>query len=250
MKRMLFSISITLLLSACSTTRKAIAPSKGEQLIQQAITAHGGKKYDQARYSFVFRNAQFSVQFTEGAYQYTRSTEKDGSKIVEEMTNTSYTRTIDGVQQEIKEEDLPRYRNSSINSVIYFAMLPYKLDDPAVRKTYVGETTIKLKPYDIVEVTFAEEGGGKDHEDTFMYWIGKDDHIIDYLAYNYKVNKGGVRFRAAYKPRIIDGIRFQNYINYKAPLETPLLDLSRMYEAGELEELSKIELENIKSIIQ
>ena len=250
MKRILFLISIIVLISSCSTTQKAIAPSKGEQVIQQAIMAHGGKKYDQASYSFVFRGAQFSVQFTEEAYQYTRSVEKDGTTVVEEMTNTSYTRMINGVQQEIKEEDLVRYRNGSVNSVIYFAMLPYKLDDPATRKTYIGEATIKLKPYDIVQVTFVEEGGGKDHEDTFMYWIGKDDHIVDYLAYNYKVNKGGVRFRSAYKPRIIDGIRFQNYINYKAPLGTPLQDLSRMYEAGELKELSKIELENIKSVIQ
>jgi len=62
------------------------------------------------------------------------------------------------------------------------------------------------------------------------------------------VNKGGVRFRSAYNRRVIDGIIFQDFINYKAKIGTPLFDLPSLYEKGELEELSRIETKDIQNL--
>jgi hypothetical protein len=59
------------------------------------------------------------------------------------------------------------------------------------------------------------------------------------------VNDGGVRFRAAFNTRVIDGITFQDYINYEAPLETPLTDLPKLYVQGKLKEVSIIRTENV-----
>ena len=119
------------------------------------------------------------------------------------------------------------------------------MKDKSVNKKHVGKTSIKEKNYDVVQVTFDKEGGGKDHDDQYHYWINDETHLIDYLAYNYTVNKGGVRFRSAYNTRSIDGIIFQDYINYKAPVGTPLINLPKLYEADQLKQLSLIKTENV-----
>lgn len=46
---------------------------------------------------------------------------------------------------------------------------------------------------------------------------------MDFLAYEYNVNGGGVLFREAFNSRMIEGMRFQDYINYGALVGT-LLD--------------------------
>ena len=71
---------------------------------------------------------------------------------------------------------------------------------------------------------------------------------MDYLAYMYNVNGGGIRFRSYYNRRVIDGITFQDYVNWGAELGTSLDQLPHMYEAGTLKELSKIVTENVKNL--
>ena len=119
------------------------------------------------------------------------------------------------------------------------------MQDKAVKKSYQGTTTIKGKTYEILEIRFEQEGGGRDHDDVFHYWINQESNVIDYLAYNYQVNGGGVRLRSAYNSRNIGGIIFQDYVNYKADIGTPLGDLPKLLEQGKLKELSRIETENV-----
>jgi hypothetical protein len=134
----------------------------------------------------------------------------------------------------------------AVNSVHYFAQLPYGLNEPAVVKELLGEAVIKNEPYFEIGVTFNQEGGGTDFEDEFVYWIHKENYTVDYLAYSYATNGGGIRFREAINPRTVGGIRFVDYNNFKpATLETPLTDLDTAFEAGKLKLLSKIELENV-----
>ena len=163
------------------------------------------------------------------------------------LSNDKFIRSINDVVSNLSDKDVVRYSNT-LNSVIYFALLPYRLNDPAVIKTLKGTTSIKGKKYHAVEVRFTEENGGTDYDDVFYYWINTQTNTMDYLAYLFHVNGGGVRFRAAYNPRVIDEIRFQDYENYSAPKETALADLPALYEAGELKLLSKIELEEVKGL--
>ena len=99
--------------------------------------------------------------------------------------------------------------------------------------------------YDAIEITFNQQGGGKDYDDVFYYWINKQTQKVDYLAYSYHVNEGGIRFREAYNRRVVGGITFQDYINYEAPLGTPLKELPKLFEENKLKELSRIDMENI-----
>ena len=68
--------------------------------------------------------------------------------------------------------------SESLNSVIYFALLPYKLSDKAVKVSYKQDVSILGKDYFEIEVTFDVEGGGKDHDDKFYYWVDKERNTV------------------------------------------------------------------------
>ncbi|HBT09881.1 MAG TPA: deoxyribose-phosphate aldolase, partial [Leeuwenhoekiella sp.] len=61
------------------------------------------------------------------------------------------------------------------------------------------------------------------------------------------VNEGGTRFREAYNERTINGVRFVDYRNFK-PQEQfpPLQSLDSLFTTGNLELLSKIDLEQVE----
>lgn len=216
-------------------------------IVNDAIKAHGGTSYDAAHYQFVFRDKLYSFNNKNGYVYTVNSIDSLGNRIEDDLTNGKFNRKVNEKLVELSEKDVAKYSNA-LNSVIYFATLPHKLNDKAVVKEDVGETVIKGEDYDVIKVTFGKEGGGKDHDDIFMYWINKKSHYINYLAYSYSVNEGGVRFRSAYNPRTIDGIRFQDYVNWEAPVGTPLSELPEMFEKGQLKELSRIETEDIKNL--
>jgi len=234
---------------ACISTKsiQQQISSQAASIINKAIEAHGGDAYQNSAFEFDFRNKKYTFKNNNEAYQYTRQETKEGIVIKDLLSNEGYTRHLDGRLTTLSLEDNVKYSNS-LNSVIYFALLPYKLNDPAVMKKDKGLTTIKGKSYHTIEISFNQAGGGKDFEDVFYYWINKDSYIVDYLAYNYHVNNGGVRFREAIDSKMINGIRFQNYANYKADKNTLLADLPALFEAGDLKKLSVIELENIRSL--
>lgn len=252
-------ITITLFVSliACSNSSKkvlettelnsSVPMSKAEEIISKAIIAHGGEKYDQAHYSFVFRKKGYIFHNQGETFTYLMTSNKDDITRLDRLDNSGFSRRENGQELELSEKDRTRF-GDGLNSVIYFATLPHKLQDKAVIKKYIGTTTIKSKAYEVIEVRFHEEGGGTDHDDTFYYWVGTEDDHIDYLAYNYQVNKGGVRFRTAYNRRNVDGIVFQDYINYKAEVGTPLGDLPSLWEDGKLKELSRIETEDVQRL--
>jgi hypothetical protein len=245
---MKFILGISLIflvtLFACSINKKSASKKTP---IEMAIAAHGGGKYDQSAYAFKFRGRQYTFKNNGGSFEYTVKSQRDGKTYFDVLNNDSFTRSIDNEIQTLSEKDQGRFGNS-LNSVIYFALLPYKLNDPAVKKQDKGTTIIKGKEYYTIHISFAEEGGGTDHDDNFYYWVNKETKLVDYLAYNYQVNKGGVRFREAYNSRKVEGIVFQDYVNYKAEVGTPLAELPKLFENGKLKELSKIELEQVGAI--
>lgn len=222
---------------------EVVEPSRADELLSQIIKAHGGDLYDSANYSFVFRDQTFQFKNDYSNYEYSKSSKKGSLVTLDRLKNGQFSRTENGDTITLSEKDI-KNATGSINSVIYFATLPYKLQDASVNSTYVGETSIKGKNYSILGITFKQEGGGEDFDDSYLYWINNETKKIDYFAYDYTVNDGGVRFRSAYNQRVIDGITFQDYSNFKAPVGTPLIELPSLYEAGKLKELPKIDTEN------
>ncbi|MCL6462613.1 MAG: hypothetical protein I4O51_12185 [Flavobacterium micromati] len=218
--------------------------SKADSIIDKTIEAHGGKLYLTADYSFIFREKNYRFQNNGGNFKYTSEIKKGDSVVKDILTPAKFERFINDKLQRLNKEQTGKY-SEALNSVIYFVMLPYKLQDASVNKEFVEESTIKGKKYDAIGVTFGKDGGGKDFDDEYQYWINKDTHKVDYLAYNYHVNDGGVRFRVAINTRVIAGVTFQDFINYEAPVKTPLKDLPKLYEQGKLKKVSQILSENI-----
>jgi len=214
-----------------------------QKVIDKAIKVHGGKKYSKAHYEYDFRKHHYIFEYNQGDYRYERVSHETSIKDV--LTNKGLSRWANGKEVKLSDKDIRKYSNS-VNSVNYFAFLPYFLNDPAVNKKYIGEATIRSKSYHMIEVTFDKEGGGDDHDDVYVYWINKDNYTVDYLAYSFHVNGGGVRFREAYNRRNVNGIVFQDYVNYRHDKSTDVRELGNLFDKGALTELSKIELKNIK----
>lgn len=221
--------------------------TEAEKIVDAAIEAHGGKTYEQVKIDFDFRNIHYTIFKSPSAYEYIREFTDSTGTVRDVLNNSGFTRTVNGTKIDTLTEERIGAFSRSVNSVAYFAFLPYGLNDPAAVKTLVGETEIKGEKYNLIRVTFKQEGGGDHFEDEFLYWFGKEDHLMDYMAYLYFTDGGGVRLREVSGVQEVGGIRFQNYLNYKpADKDTPLDQMQELYESGSLEKLSEINLENIR----
>lgn len=232
-----------LLLAAMVSCSEPIDPQK---IIDKAIQTHGGLKLESSRIEFDFRNKHYTMQMSEGQSEYTRSFQDSLGNVRDVLINSSaLTRYVNDTVVNLTEEWEGKYGNS-VNSVLYFTKLPLGLNDPAVVKEYIGEKYINREPYHKIRVTFQQEGGGTDHEDVFVYWFHQEKGTLDYLAYKYLTDGGGTRFRQAINRRIVEGITFQDYVNYKAESkEVPVENHDEYFETGKLIELSRIINENI-----
>ena len=240
------------LLMACEESpiqeeKTTTAEHPAQQIIDQCIEKHGGESYANLEVSFAFRDRTYKGSRKEGRFSYERLlVQEDGTKLLDILTNDRLIRKQNGQQIALTAKDSSAYANS-VNSVFYFALLPYFLNDPAAIKTYLGTSSIKEQPYHKIQVTFRQAGGGKDFEDQFVYWIHRDNYTMDYLAYNYLTDGGGSRFREAYNVRTIKGIRFADYINYKPdPDSREVATFDALFEQGLMKELSRIDTENIE----
>ena len=238
-----FLFFLVVVVSAISCKQR----TEAEKIVDAAIEAHGGNTYEQVKIDFDFRNIHYTIFKSPNAYEYIREFSDSTGLVKDVLNNSGFVRTVNGVKIDTLTEERVGAFSRSVNSVAYFAFLPYGLNDPAAVKTLVGETEIKGKKYDLIRVTFQAEGGGDHFEDEFLYWFGKEDHLMHYMAYLYFTDGGGVRLREVSGVQEVGGIRFQNYHNYKpAVKETPLDQMQELYEAGSLEKLSEINLENIR----
>ncbi len=211
-----------------------------------AIMAHGGYRYQSSVIEFDFRDYHFSVERNGGSFAYKRTFDEPSGTVSDILNNEGFHREINGETVVLAEHDQKTF-SESVSSVVYFALLPYFLNDHAVQKRYSGRSTIKGESYDKIEVSFSKEGGGGDYTDTFTYWFHQENHTMDYLAYNYHRDDNGTRFRAAFNQRRINGILFADFYNYKgAESDTTTADYDQRFEQGELTKVSEIILENVK----
>jgi hypothetical protein len=228
--------------------KDAVPEKSAASIIQSALEAHGSAYLDSSQVQFRFRKHAYEAERQGGRYVYTRTlVAENGDTIRDQLTNEALRRSINGEPVELSSKDSAAYAGS-VNSVVYFALLPYSLQDPAVQTEYLGQTKVKGEPYDKIKVTFKQAGGGTDYEDEYVYWFHHDRHTMDYLAYNYQVNGGGARFREAYNIREVNGVRFADYRNYKPVPDTrAVVTFDSLFEAGALEQVSLIETENVSS---
>lgn len=215
-----------------------------EEIISKSISYYGGELFKRAEIQFDFRDRQYIIYRHNGKFKYQRIFKDSLDQIHDVYTNDSFYRVVNGDTLALSEEDKVKYKNS-LNSVVYFALLPYKLDDAAVNAELLGIAEIDGADFYEVKITFDQQGGGKDYDDVFTYWFRKNDFQIGYFAYLFHVDGGGTRFRKAANLREYKGIKIADYINYKGPHSYPVEDLDSLYQEGRLEKISEIRLENV-----
>ena len=236
----LFCFAITLLLSCGNNNNPQF-------IIDRAIEVSGGTLLDSSSIQFDFRDKHYFAKRNKGDFLYGRLTTNATDSILDILTNTGFERFVNDAFVDTPDSMAVRY-SSSINSVHYFSVLPFGLNNPAVNKEYLGKIDIENKEYHKIKITFNKDGGGEDFEDEFIYWINTKAFKVDYLAYSYaEANGVGLRFREAHNERYIKGIRFVDYINFK-PLNknANLGSLDSLYVNNGLKELSRINLEQVK----
>ncbi|MFY0593826.1 DUF6503 family protein [Roseivirga sp.] len=250
MPKYYYLMLIILLAFSCTSKQEKTAAtevkSQAQSIIDQSIAFHRMGSLNDASFSLTFRDIDYTYKNSNGMYEYTRTqTDSTGAIIIDRMNNDTLRRTVDGVEPEIEDEKRAAYTRS-VNSVIYFFRLPFGLNDPAVTKEYIGETSIKGRAYHEIKVTFAQDGGGEDFDDVFLYWFDKEDSSMDYLAYLYHTDEGGMRFREAINPRRVNGMLIQDYINFKPENEDiDIMTIDELFNENKLIELSKIINENV-----
>lgn len=233
---------------AAATVIKPTPQSRADTIVFTAIEAAGGWGLDSSTLAFRFRDGVYGVDQRNGNYVYTRTfTDSLGREVDDLLSNDGFRRSVGGRRVQLSPK-LDSSAREALNSVIYFALLPRPLADGAARRNYVGPDTLRGRAYHLIEVTFSPDGGGVDHEDRFLYWFDVADLSLDYLAYAYATNGGGVRFREAFNTRRVGGITVQDYRNYRADPEKsiPIDNMATAWSRGELELMSTVALEEVQ----
>jgi len=241
-----FLFLVLIVFASCKQNNTTLT---AQQIIDKAIIATGSDKVSNSIIEFDFRDKNYKANRNNGKFSLFRSFKEDSVLMVDEFSNTGFKRLENGIQSAVLDSMVFKYSNS-INSVHYFSILPFGLNDPAVHKKLLENVVINGELYYKVEIRFSEDGGGKDFEDVFMYWIGKEDFKMDYLAYTYLTDGGGMRFRESKNERFVNGIRFVDYNNYKPKnTSTKLENLDKAFKNKELEKLSEINLKHVKVVL-
>ncbi|MDG1023469.1 MAG: hypothetical protein P8O72_05435 [Flavobacteriaceae bacterium] len=239
--KFVFSFLLFLLVS-CQQPKEKTA----DEIIQKAIQ-HSG--FDTAHFTvdFDFRSYHYELIRKPSFYSFSRLTSQKGVEVRDIMTSKEpLKRYLNGLSTQLSDSIQDVYSNS-LNSVMYFFQLPKPLEDEAVITKLMRSVEIADNFYWTIKVIFKEEGGGKDFQDEYRYWINQATYEIDFLAYNYLTDGGGTRFRRAINKRKIEGIFFQDYENYKPIQKFESLDnLPQLFQQGNLEQISLIENKNIR----
>ncbi|MDG1039590.1 MAG: deoxyribose-phosphate aldolase [Polaribacter sp.] len=244
MRNLLFLV--VLVFASCKQKETSLT---AQQIIDQSILANGADLVANAQIEFDFRDNAYTAIRANGIFKLIKSFKNNNFDLISDViSNTGFRRTLNGNLIHIPDSIATEYA-SSVNSVHYFSVLPYGLNDKAVKKKLLGTSSINSKEYYKVEISFTEDGGGEDFEDIFIYWINKTSFKIDYLAYSFHVNGGGKRFREAINQRVVNNIHFADYNNFKLKnASTKLENLDQAFLNSQLIKVSEVRLENVKVI--
>ncbi|NNK09921.1 MAG: deoxyribose-phosphate aldolase [Flavobacteriaceae bacterium] len=229
-------------ITGCRDTEKTLS---AQDLVDRAIEVAGGDLYEQSEFKFKFRDMEYVLERENGKKIMKRIKQTDSGRLSDIRKGDDFMRFLDEQPIQVSDSMASVYSNS-INSVHYFAYLPYGLNDAAVNKELLGTKTIGNVEYYKVKVTFDQQGGGEDFEDVYLYWIDKEAFKPVYLAYEFHVDGGGMRFREAYNERYVNGIRIVDYLNFKPKGAADIMEIDDLFEKDQLELLSEIKLEAVE----
>ncbi len=180
------------------------------EIVDRAIAHHGGEIYtsSETRMSLCSKSGCARLAtITDGwEYEYEVTARSgDGERRVR-ITNDTVEQWIDGEPVEVAPERLQPLRDG-VMARVYFAFLPYRLNDPSVLKQDLGVEDWAGRTLHRVRVTFVP-GSSTDAEDVFLFWFDPASARLEQFAYSFTRGEGGLRFRRAFNYRRVGGILF------------------------------------------
>jgi hypothetical protein len=234
---MKFTIILLFLLFSCER-------QNAKSILEKSANFHGLSVFQNAEISYNFRGSKFYQKTNAEHFVFCKIQTKENTVIVDSLTNTGFSRHINGEAVALPDS-IKDKKARSLNSVVYFASLPFRFLDDAVIAENLGLEEINGETLHKIEIRFKKEGGGDDHDDVFIAWFSSENFRLVYLAYEYHTNGGGMRFRKAKTYHRLAGITLISYENYKAKNKLALRDIAAAFGRKELSYISDIHLENI-----
>ncbi|MDT0631734.1 DUF6503 family protein [Rubrivirga sp. S365] len=247
-----WAVAAVVALAACAEPPRPQGDAEALALLDRARAVHGSAALDRADVRFEFRGTPFTLRRDGGAFRYARTlTDSLGRTVEEAVDNEGAHRTVGGAAVPLDSAEAARLA-TAVNSVAYFALLPAPLADPAVRARSLGPGRVGGEAFDRVGVTFAQDGGGADWDDRYVYWLRPDGRVA-YYAYTYAADPAdtsraetGTRFRALDGERRVDGVLFQDWRNLTADSVSAIEDYGDIHDAGRTFEVSRVALDSVR----
>lgn len=224
---------------------------EGERLeiVDRAIEFHGGDLYlaSETELDICSKSGCFDVlaRLEGERYFYDVAGEVRGLHHRVRSSNDDLELLIAGSKMAHPPEETQGLRDWAMARV-YFAFLPFRLNDPSVVKEDLGLETWDGRELHKVKVTFAA-GSSSDASDEYLYWFDPETARVEQFAYSFEGNPGGLRFRRGHNYRRVEGILFFDQENLGVEGEGLTVDLvTPGYVDEKMRQISSVELRNVE----
>ena len=218
------------------------------EIVDRAIDHHGGDRYRHSRARLQLCSKpgcyEVSAAVDGGLYEYRVKGPVRGGVREVVASNDRVLHWHDGRAMEVTPESEVALRDWVMGRV-YFAFLPYRLDDDSVVGEDLGLETWAGRELHKVKVTFAA-GSSTDADDEFLYWFDPRTGRLEQFAYSFVGSPGGLRFRRLYNFRRVGGLLFFDQENWGAAGDDLRVEQIDSGFVTSMERISTVELESIQ----
>ncbi len=180
------------------------------EIVVRAIEHHGGELYRRSETALRLCSRSGCYQIRSrvdgGLFDHRVSGPYRGGQRTVRITNDSVSLESNGVPEPVPPEATQALRDW-VMARVYFAFLPYRLDDPDVRYRDLGVERWRGRPLHRVKIGFAA-GSSTDADDEYLYWFDPETARLEQFAYSFAGDPGGLRFRRLSNYRRVGGILF------------------------------------------
>ncbi len=218
-------------------------------IVERAIEHHGGEIYrhSETELAVCSKSGCFDVKarLDGDRWAYDVAGRSGDSRLHVHSAHDALTVRRDGAAEAVAADREQKFRDWAMARV-YFCFLPFRLNDPSVHQQDLGLVDWDDRRLHKVKVTF-EAGTSTDAGDEYMYWFDPETGRLEYLAYSYDDNGGGLRFRRAVRHRRIGGLLFFDQENHGIDgpgLSVDAIDAAYVHDA--MRHVSTVRLEDIR----
>lgn len=249
---MKFNLLLLLTILCINVSCKKSSPNSKDldqtssQLFQKTLNTHGLTKFETSLLKFNFGTTEYTITElnNRALYTMTRYLDHNVYKAIYDGGYLTYS-----INNELQEDsDFPyQIVQRSLYGFAYCYSIPFSLQTNDVILERKTDVEIRNQDYYTLDVTFTKIPDTP--EDQIILYINKETNIIDYTAIKHLLTDFKPQFRRMINPRYIDGILFQDYIQFSSDNDDLKIDqYYSKYNSAELKDLRKVEITNIEVI--